>query len=128
MGVLEELSGVVLPEVELEFGEGEVDRVRSSRWVDGEFLCGPIPLEWLGRACGLSGGSTLAVGLAVWWLVGVKGGYGKLKLTAAIAKRFALTPSSKSRGLAALEAAGLVLVERRPRKNPLVTVLLSGNG
>jgi DNA-binding MarR family transcriptional regulator len=46
-----------------------------------------------------------------------------LKLTTAIMKRFEVTPSGKSRALDELEAAGLIRVECRPRKNPLVTIV-----
>ena len=45
------------------------------------------------------------------------------KLTTAFLARFGLTRNDKARGLAALEGAGLIRVERRFRSSPTVTPL-----
>ncbi len=84
------------------------------------FLRGPIPIWWLAKAAGLPG-RTLAVGLALWYRKGitnmdtVKPSW-KLWATLGIGRHAAY------RGLANLEAAGLVAIDRRVGRNPLVTI------
>jgi DNA-binding transcriptional ArsR family regulator len=78
-------------------------------------------LEWVQRAAQLPGMS-LAVGLALWFKVGVSRNETVL-LTSAFLHEFGVTPSAKSRALKCLEQAGLIKVDRRPRKNPLVTLI-----
>nr|AHZ45652.1 hypothetical protein [uncultured bacterium] len=99
----------------------------SSSWVDGEFLRGPVPLSWLGRAFVLPGKNVVLVALAIWFEAGRRDSRERLKLTSAILGRFGVTDrSAKYRALLALEEAGLIRVERRPRANPLVTILDGG--
>lgn len=95
--------------------------------VNGEFLKGPIPLAWLTIAAGLRGKASLAVGLAIWFEAGRKKS-GTITLTTAILNRFKVNRKAKYRALDALEAAGLIVVERRPRKNPVVSIVVDGNG
>jgi DNA-binding transcriptional ArsR family regulator len=66
----------------------------------------------------------LATALAIWFLSGLRhGGTDGLRLTAATLKPFQVDRSAKSRALKALEGAGLIRVQRRDRKNPVVTIL-----
>jgi hypothetical protein len=44
-------------------------------------------------------------------------------LTSSFLSRFGLSRNDKARGLIDLEEAGLIRVERRPRRNPTLTVL-----
>ena len=81
-----------------------------------------IPLGWLSRACRLSG-KALATALAIWYLKGLRNSYEGLMLTTAVVERLGISRYSKSRALRDLERAGLIRVERRPQKNPLVTIL-----
>jgi len=46
-----------------------------------------------------------------------------VKLTSAFLARFGITHDQKTRALACLEEAGLITVQHRPRKNPVVTLL-----
>lgn len=94
----------------------------KSRHVTGEFVKGPLPLNWLSSACKLPGKSPLTVALAILFEVGRRKS-NEIFLTTAICERFGVNRKAKYRGLAALEAAGLILVNRRPRKNPNITVL-----
>ena len=71
------------------------------------FLRGPIPLVWLARAHA-AGGSALAVGLSLWFVRGVSGKRGPVKVDRAARRRFELSPDQTGYGLRALEAAGLV--------------------
>jgi DNA-binding transcriptional ArsR family regulator len=120
----------VLRVKQVEVGEPQsavASRQRASRpsyWVNGEFLSGPIPMSWLGRACGLSSQKVLAVALAIWFVSGLRKSREGLLLTRRILHRFCVTErSTKYRALKALEKAGLIRVERRPRRNPFITIL-----
>jgi hypothetical protein len=91
-------------------------------WVQGEFVKGPIPLDWLGRAAKLTGKAPLATALAIMFEVGRRRSP-QITLTTAILDRFGVNRKAKYRGLEQLEEANLIKVDRRPRKNPIVTVL-----
>ena len=95
---------------------------KKSRRIEGEFLKGPIPLNWLSVASKLSGKASLAVGLAIWFEAGRKCN-NEVRLTTAILKRFGVNRKAKYRGLESLEDAGLIRVRRELRKNPVVTIL-----
>jgi hypothetical protein len=95
--------------------------------VQGEFLKGPIPLAWLGRAAKLPGKASLATALAIMFEVGRRRSQ-EIVLTTAILKRFGVNRKAKYRALKLLEKAGLISVVRRPRKNPLVAVLVVEDG
>ena len=97
-------------------------RQRPPRHKAGEwFLKGPIPGAWLTRAAALSG-RTLRVGLALWYLAGVKKSRA-VKPTWDTWQRFGLSPDAGRRGLAALERAGLIAVARHPGRCPVVSIL-----
>jgi hypothetical protein len=95
------------------------------------FLRGPIPLAWLARAHA-AGGSALAVGLGLWFVRGVSGKRGPVKVDSSVRRRFELSSDQTGYGLRALEAAGLAryvkkgrgrcavveIVERPPPVNP----------
>jgi hypothetical protein len=89
--------------------------------IRGEFLKGPIPLNWLGKAAKLPGKS-LAVALAIMFEVGRRRS-NEIKLTTAILDRFNVGRKAKYRALKELEGAKLISVVRTPRRNPLVAVL-----
>lgn len=94
--------------------------------VEGEFLRGPIPLRWLTSAAGLRG-RALNVGLAIWFEAGRQRST-EVILTSAICERFGVARGAKYSGLDSLEEAGLIRVNRRQRKNPVVTLLEDGPG
>jgi hypothetical protein len=94
----------------------------NARTVQGEFLKGPIPLNWLGRASKLPGKASLATALAIMFEVGRRRS-SQITLTTAILDRFGINRKAKYRGLEQLENAQLITVDRRPRRNPIVTVL-----
>jgi len=96
-------------------------QVKTKR-MKGEFLKGPIPLGWLGCAAKLSGKAPLAVALAIWFQAGRRRSK-EVTLTTAVIDRFGIDRKAKYRGLSALEKAGLVRVHRKPRRNPVVTIL-----
>jgi hypothetical protein len=82
------------------------------------FLKGPIPWSWLLKTMVLPG-RALHVALVLWFRAGLAGnGVVSVNLS-----RLPVDRSAASRGLAALEAAGLIAVRRRPGRKPLVTIL-----
>lgn len=90
--------------------------------VQGQFLKGPIPLNWLSECAKLSGKAALSVGLALWF----QSGRTKSKtvtLTNKVMQLFSHDRRTKYEGLRQLENAKLVKVSRRKSKNPEVTIL-----
>ena len=85
-----------------------------------QFLKGPIPLDWLCAAARLPGKS-LHVGIAVWFLAGLHRS-GVISLSNKTSERFGLDRNSKYRGLAWLEAQGLITVERKAGRAPVITI------
>src|SRR6266511_70641 len=96
---------------------------RPPRPGQGEkFLKGPIPWSWRTKAARLPG-KTLAVAIAVYFLAGLtKSSTVKLGLSNLEAE-MGVKRDAAARGLAALEAAGLVGVERHVGRKPRVTIL-----
>jgi hypothetical protein len=85
-----------------------------------KYLSAPIPLAWLSLAASLPG-KALAVALAVWFEAGCAKSRTVI-LGHAAASRFSVGLRATARGLRSLEAAGLVLVERRAGRSPRVTI------
>jgi hypothetical protein len=85
------------------------------------FLKGPIPLPWLETAAKLPG-KCLHVGLALWYLNGVKKS-DTVALGNARLQKLGVDRDAKKRCLRALEEAGLIIVDRQPGRNPRVTIL-----
>ena len=90
----------------------------------GEFIRGPIPLDWSMRALEVCSGSRKAGNLilALWW----RNGFSKsepIRLTAARLQRFLLSPKTAARLLRRMEAAGLLRVDSATGRGPDVTLL-----
>jgi hypothetical protein len=85
------------------------------------FLKGPIPWNWIIRASELPG-QALVLGLCVWRLKGAT-----RKDTVALSNTelapFGIDRAAKSRGLAVLEKAGLIKVDRSPGRWSMITLL-----
>ncbi|MGC3991644.1 MAG: hypothetical protein QM796_18535 [Chthoniobacteraceae bacterium] len=90
------------------------------RRVAGEFLRGPIPLSWLSIAARCPG-KVLHVALAIWFEFGRRN-QARFRLSNAILNRFGVSRKPSYHALLALEAAGLITVERTHGKNPFVTL------
>lgn len=91
----------------------------------GEFLKGPIPLNWLSCAAKLPGKAPLAVALAIMFESGRRKS-NEIVLTTAICERFDVNRKAKYQGLQKLEEANLIDVHRQPRKNPVVRIIDAG--
>lgn len=84
------------------------------------FILGPISFDWMQKANALPGKAG-AVGLALWFIKGVK----RSSTFAATAEAEALAGCSRqafARGLDALESRGLISIVRRPGARPRVTI------
>lgn len=90
------------------------------------FLKGPVPWPWLTKAARLPG-RALHLGMALWFLKGFKRSQQQLSLSPSLLRELGVNRYTAYRGLRALEAAGLVSVERQQGRSPLV-VLLSADG
>ena len=84
------------------------------------FLRGPIPLDWLSAAAELPGKS-LHVGIAVWLEAGLRNS-AVVPLSNLTGRYFGLDRNAKYRGLDWLEQAGLISVERKLGRAPIVTI------
>lgn len=84
------------------------------------FLRGPIPLDWLSAAAGLPGKS-LHVGLALWLEAGFRNS-AVVPLSNLTGRYFGLDRNAKYRGLDWLEQAGLISVERKLGRAPIVAI------
>jgi hypothetical protein len=85
----------------------------------------PIPWGWWYAASPLPG-RALPVALALWFRAGWLGGKAEFPFSLGDLEPLGLTRWTASRGLAALEAAGLAAVERRPGRSPIVTLAFTG--
>lgn len=85
------------------------------------FIRGPIDLFWLAEARKL-GVTPLWLALGLWYLKGLRKA-DTFVLSNRQVSEWGIEPDAKSRALRKLEAAGLVSVERRERRSPLVTIL-----
>jgi DNA-binding transcriptional ArsR family regulator len=94
---------------------------RGKNAADRRFLRGPVPLGWLEAAARLPG-STLAVGVALWQLAGLRGTREGLALSTERLAPFGVSRHSKDRALRALLAAGLVDIERKRGRSPRVSL------
>ena len=88
------------------------------------FVKGPIPLPWLEIAARLPGKSIHA-GIALWYVAGLTRSR-LVPLSNIAGLRFGLDRNAKYRALQWLEGAGLVAVERKLGRAPLVTILEPG--
>jgi hypothetical protein len=96
---------------------------RGSRGNGSPFVRGPLPLAWL-AAAKKAGGSALAVGLSLWFQRGVRSNSLPVKVTRSVARHMALSRGQTYRGLAALQAAGLVTIVKGGRgRRPVVEIV-----
>ncbi len=100
----------------------ELRRKRALGKQRGRFVLGPIVLEWIG-ACEQAGPGALALAMAVRAHAKMRG-VAAVPVSDALARQVGLgNADRRRRALAALEAAGLVRVERKPGCAPLAAAL-----
>jgi len=117
---------MTFPVYELKLDTGLVSRkqprpTRIPRHQSGQlFLKGPIPLPWL-CAASQQPGRALSVGIAIWFLAGCTG-KATVSLGNELCKNFGVDRFAKRRGLDVLTSVGLIEVQHRRGRNPLVTL------
>lgn len=85
------------------------------------FIKGPIPMPWLEQAAHLPG-KTIHAALALWYVRSVTRRE-QFTVKRQTWERLNLTRQAYHRALRDLEAQGLITVERKPGRYPLVTLL-----
>jgi hypothetical protein len=88
----------------------------------GAFIRGPIPLAWLDGALNLPGRGPLVVALALMYQSGLERSP-SVRVTHKLLQRFGIPPRTSHDALAKLEAAGLVVVTKRPGRCREVEIL-----
>jgi hypothetical protein len=86
-----------------------------------------VPVWWLEKVATLdttSTSKTLLVGIWLFYLSLKNNRRLTFSVSNAGAKEFGISPRAKRKALRQLEAARLILVDRRPRKNPIVTLVV----
>lgn len=81
-------------------------------------------MSWVVQAKRL-GATPLLVGLALWHLKKLRQA-DSFTVSNLMLQEWGVQPDAKSRALRALERAGLIRVERRSKRSPLVALIVSG--
>ena len=95
------------------------------RRVQGSFLKGPVPMDWLARAATLSG-KALHLGVVLWFRAGLLDSL-TLTLSNGDLAVLGVARDAKYEGLERLRDAGLIAVAQRPGCAPTVTIILLTN-
>ena len=90
----------------------------------GAFIRGPIPLDWLTRASRIPRRNAVLVGLALFYLAGLRSDRTGLVFCAERCKEFGLGRKAVQRGLADLESNGLIRVVRGSGRCPRVDLVI----
>ena len=102
---------------------GEAKPTRRKPSLRGRFLKGPVPMPWLAHALHVGAGSGLGVGVVLWHLCGLKHNEKTILLSNVEVERWGISRQAKWRALGALERAGLITIERRGKRSPMVTLV-----
>ena len=95
--------------------------VQRVRRVDGLFLRGPVPMDWL-RAAMRAPGDALAVGVELWHLAGMRVSMTVDVSVGRLSRATGADRKTARRAVQALESAGLVSVVRPPGRQLRVTI------
>jgi hypothetical protein len=95
---------------------------RKRERVQGLFIKGPVPMPWLKQAYE-QGGPALYLGNCLWLLRGMRKS-DTFVVSNVFLQEHGIKPDAKWRALRKLERAGLVRVERRGKRSPMVTIVL----
>ena len=87
------------------------------------FIKGPIPLNWIQKACEVN---AAPLAMYLWYKWGILGATAKIKLRPARLKQFGIGEKSRQREACRLEKAGLILVTRKAGCYPVVIAKQQG--
>lgn len=85
------------------------------------FIKGPLPLDWMQAAARMPG-RTLQVALVLWYLAGLKKS-DAVRLSSEHLDAVGVSRDAKYDALQRLSAAGLVTIDQRPGRAPVVTLV-----
>jgi len=92
----------------------------------GQFLKGPIPLNWWTAAAALPG-KALALASAIWFKAGLNKTHSDIAVGEELAMRFGVHRGARYRALRQLQDAGLISVDREPGRLPRITLITTTN-
>jgi hypothetical protein len=101
-------------------GERKVELPTARRRRNSRFIP-PMPFEWFRQAC-LLPGKAVILAVAIWYL-SKRQQSTTILLAQTTLHEFGISRQAKYRALPKLQAAGLITVQSRGRKNPQVTIL-----
>ena len=104
------------------WSQGSARRGRRASPIRGKFIAGPIDVSWVVQAK-LLGATPLLVGLALWHLKKLRQA-DTFTVSNLMLQEWGVQPDAKSRALRALERAGLIRVEGRGKRSPLVAIVV----
>jgi hypothetical protein len=102
--------------------QGGPRRGRRASPIRGKFIKGPLDFVWFSKARQL-GVTALWVGLGLWFLRGLRSS-NSFTVSNLMMQECGVQPDAKARALRALEKAGLIMVERRGKRSPRVTLVV----
>lgn len=104
-----------------------VDRHRRKRARRaGQFLKGPIPLNWWTKAAALPG-KALAFASAVWYKAGLTKTTTNLAVGEELAKEFGVHRRARYRAQHELQKAGLISLDQKPGCLPRISLITTTN-
>lgn len=95
---------------------------RKSRFIQGSFVAGPLPLAWL-ELCGSLGGRCLHVAIHLWFLRGIYHDRQPFKVQPKALRRLGVSRFALHRALRKMNAAGLISFSTRIGVSPSVSIL-----
>jgi hypothetical protein len=104
----------------------QVNKPTGKRQSHGQYLSGPIPLDWLARAAKING-KALHVGILLWYRKAVTRSY-DVTVSGIRLEQFKVSRQAYAKAINQLEGAGLIRVERRVGKKAMVTILTEWEG
>lgn len=110
-----------MPEVMMAIATQGPVGVTRGRSIQGRFLRGPVPMDWLKQAAKLPG-RALHAGVALWFLDGFQQ-TGTVQARPSVLRDLGLDRHASYRALRELEKAGLVSVVRKRGAAAMVTLL-----
>jgi len=106
--------------------QGDTRQGRRASPIKGKFIAGPVDVSWVCQASHL-GVKALLVGLALWHLKGLRK-TDTFIVSNLVLEDWGILPDAKWRALRALERAGLIRIDRRGRRSPVVTLCYPSRG
>jgi hypothetical protein len=91
--------------------------------IQGKFVAGPVDVVWLNQARKL-GVTAYHVGLFLWHMKGLTRS-NSFTVSNMLMQHWGVSPDAKTRALRSMELAGLVAVDRRLKRNPRVTLIVT---